>query len=258
MTTALIADDEEHLRTYLRGKLSTLWPGLEILAEAKNGLEAAKLIEQHAPDVAFLDIKMPGLTGLEVAKGIEADTRVVFVTAYDEFAVEAFEREAIDYVLKPVTDERLNKTIARINKALADQTPGPDLSKILNQLTRVLPASLAAGGGAAKYLRWIRASRGDTTFQVPVEEVLFFQSDDKYTVVQTNAGAEHLIRTPLADLGAELDPDDFWQIHRGTIVNMRYVTATRREESGKLFVKVKGRDKELVVSRAYVHLFRQM
>jgi DNA-binding LytR/AlgR family response regulator len=258
MTTALIADDEEHLRTYLQGKLALLWPDLEIVAQAKNGIEAAKLIEQHAPDVAFLDIKMPGLTGLEVAKGIEADTRVVFVTAYDEFAVEAFEREAIDYVLKPVTDERLGKTIARIKKALTEQAPSPDLSKILNQLTRALPASLAAGGAAAKYLRWIRASRGDTTFQVPVEEVLYFQSDDKYTVVQTSNGAEHLIRTPLADLGAELDPENFWQIHRSTIVNMQHVTATRREESGKLFVKVKGHDKELVVSRAYVHLFRQM
>ncbi|MFM2400177.1 MAG: hypothetical protein RL341_2334 [Pseudomonadota bacterium] len=258
MTTALIADDEEHLRTYLQGKLAAHWPGLEIVAQAKNGIEAAKLIEQHAPDVAFLDIKMPGLTGLEVAKGIEAQTRVVFVTAYDEFAVEAFEREAVDYVLKPVTDERLGKTIARIKKALAEHAPSPDLSKILNQLTRALPASLNAGGGAAKYLRWIRASRGDTTFQVPVEEVLYFQSDDKYTVVQTNSGAEHLIRTPLADLGAELDPENFWQIHRSTIVNMQHVTATRREESGKLFVKVKGHDKELVVSRAYVHLFRQM
>ncbi|MGL4574325.1 MAG: LytR/AlgR family response regulator transcription factor [Burkholderiaceae bacterium] len=258
MTTALIADDEEHLRTYLQGKLALLWPDLQIVAQAKNGIEAAKLIEQHAPDVAFLDIKMPGLTGLEVAKGIEADTRVVFVTAYDEFAVEAFEREAVDYVLKPVTDERLGKTIARIKKALVEHAPSPDLSKILNQLTRALPASLAAGGAAAKYLRWIRASRGDTTFQVPVEEVLYFQSDDKYTVVQTSSGAEHLIRTPLADLGAELDPENFWQIHRSTIVNMQHVTATRREESGKLFVKVKGHDKELVVSRAYVHLFRQM
>jgi DNA-binding LytR/AlgR family response regulator len=257
MTTALIADDEEHLRAYLRDKLGTLWPDLQIVAQAKNGIEAAALIEQHAPGVAFLDIKMPGLTGLEVAKGIETDTRVVFVTAYDEFAVEAFEREAVDYVLKPVTDERLGKTIARIKKALVERAPSPDLSKILNQLTRALPASLA-GGGAAKYLRWIRASRGDTTFQVPVEEVLYFQSDDKYTVVQTSSGAEHLIRTPLADLGAELDPENFWQIHRSTIVNMHHVNATRREESGKLFVKVKGHDKELVVSRAYVHLFRQM
>jgi DNA-binding LytR/AlgR family response regulator len=256
--TALIADDEEHLRTYLRGKLATLAPDITIVAEAKNGVEAAELIAEHAPQVAFLDIKMPGLTGLEVAQGIETATRVVFVTAYDEFAVQAFEREAVDYLLKPVTDERLIKALGRIKRELADATPPPELAQILNQLTRVLPASLNPSSDKPKYLRWIRASRGDTTFQVPVQEVLYFQSDDKYTVVHTASGAEHLIRTPLAELAAELEPETFWQIHRGTIVNMDHVTATRRDEAGKLFVKIKQRKEELTVSRAYVHLFRQM
>jgi DNA-binding LytR/AlgR family response regulator len=258
MTTALIADDEEHLRTYLASKLATLWPDLRIVGQARNGLEAARMIEELTPDIAFLDIKMPGLTGLEVAQGIETETRVVFVTAYDEFAVQAFENEAVDYLLKPVTDERLGKAIARLKKANASHEPGPDLAKLLSQLTRALPNSLGKGGSSASHLRWIRASRGDTTYQVPVQDVLYFQSDDKYTVVHTRQGAEHLIRIALADLAAQLDPQNFWQIHRSTVVNMEHVTSTRRDENARLFIKIKDTKVELPVSRAYVHLFRQM
>lgn len=250
--TALIADDEEHLRTYLRGKLARLWPELQIVAEAANGLEAAELIARLAPSVAFLDIRMPGLSGLEVAQGIETDTRLVFVTAYDEFALDAFERAAVDYLVKPVTDERLGRTIERLRKAFQEAAPQPELAQLLQQLTRGQPRAEGAGP-----LRWVRASRGNTTSHVPIQDVLYFQSDDKYVVVHTREG-EHLIRTPLQELIDGLDPEVFWQVHRSTIVNMEYVAGTRRDDAGRLFVRMRDSDAELPVSRAYVHRFRQM
>ncbi|WP_427311581.1 LytR/AlgR family response regulator transcription factor [Cupriavidus sp. H39] len=250
--TALIADDEEHLRAYLRGKLQRLWPELQIVAEVTNGIEAADAIARLSPSVAFLDIKMPGLSGLEVAQGVETDTRLVFVTAYDEFALDAFERAAVDYLVKPVSEERLGRTIERLRKALQEAAPLPELAQLLNQLTRAQPR--ADGGGQ---LRWVRASRGNTTSHVPIQEVMYFQSDDKYVVVHTRDG-EHLIRTPLAELIAGLDAEVFWQIHRSSIVNMEYVAGTRRDESGRLFVRMRDSDAELPVSRAYMHRFRQM
>lgn len=250
--TALIADDEEHLRTHLRGKLARLWPELDVVAEAANGLEAAAAIARLAPAVAFLDIKMPGLSGLEVAQGIETDTRLVFVTAYDEFALDAFERAAVDYLVKPVTDERLGRTIERLRKAFQDAAPLPELAQLLGQLAR--GQARAEGAGP---LRWVRASRGNTTSHVPIQDVLYFQSDDKYVVVHTREG-EHLIRTPLQELIDGLDPEVFWQVHRSTIVNMEHVAGTRRDDSGRLFVRMRGGDTELPVSRAYVHKFRQM
>ncbi|WP_454767148.1 LytR/AlgR family response regulator transcription factor [Cupriavidus campinensis] len=253
--TALIADDEEHLRAHLRGKLARLWPELRIVAEAANGVEAAQAIAQYAPAVAFLDIKMPGLSGLEVAQGIETDTRVVFVTAFDQYALDAFEREAVDYLVKPVTDERLARSVERLRKALQESAPLPELARLLSQLTRG-PARTEAGGGAAP-LRWVRASRGNTTRHVPIQDVLYFQSDDKYVVVHTRDG-EHLIRTPLAELMEGLDPHTFWQVHRSTIVNMEYVAGTRRDDTGRLFVRLRDSEAELPVSRAYVHRFRQM
>ncbi|WP_029048377.1 LytTR family DNA-binding domain-containing protein [Cupriavidus sp. amp6] len=251
--TALIADDEEHLRAHLRGKLERLWPELRIVAEATNGIEAAELIARLSPSVAFLDIKMPGLSGLEVAQGIESDTRLVFVTAYDEFALDAFERAAVDYLVKPVSDERLGRTIERLRKALQDAAPLPELAQLLSQLTRAQPARPENPG----LLRWVRASRGNTTSHVPIQDVMYFQSDDKYVVVHTREG-EHLIRTPLAELIAGLDPEVFWQIHRSSIVNMEYVAGTRRDESGRLFVRMRNSETELPVSRAYMHKFRQM
>ncbi|KPF70047.1 LytTR family transcriptional regulator [beta proteobacterium AAP99] len=273
--TALIADDEPHLVKYLQDKLAALWPELQIVATARNGVEAIKGIAEHAPTVAFLDIKMPGATGLEVAQGIETDTQVVFVTAYDQYAIEAFERDAADYLLKPVTDERLARTIDKLKRRLSEGAAAPDLSALLNQLTRVLPAAVggaAAGGAAApaqgearKFLRWVRASRGDLTHQIAVGDVAYFESDDKYTVVHTTVGGEHLIRTALSELAAELDPEIYWQIHRGTLVNMAHVAGTRRDEASRLFVRMKpigsgssARTPELPVSRAYVHLFKQM
>ena len=250
MPSALIADDEPHLAAYLREQLALSWPELRVVHVARNGVEAADRIAALRPDVAFLDIRMPGLTGLEVAQGIEGSTRVVFVTAYDEFAVEAFEQEAVDYVLKPVKAERLAKTVERVRRALAG--PGDDDAQLASVLRRLLP-SPATGGN----VRWLRASQGDLTHQIDVADVLYFRADDKYTCIRTAAG-EHLIRTPIAELAGQLDPAQFWQIHRSTIVNAAHVAGTRRDELSRLFVRIRGLGTELPVSRAYVHLFKAM
>ena len=256
MTRALIADDETHLAHYLRDQLAKLWPELEIVAIARNGLEAATQIAELQPDIAFLDIQMPGLTGLEVAAGIEGLTRVVFVTAYDEYALTAFEAEALDYVLKPVTAERLARTVERLQRAFAPREAGaPHVDD--DHLARALRALQAAPAPAAAPLRWIRASQGELTHQVAVGDVMFFNADDKYTCVRT-AKAEYLIRTPITELAAQLDPQQFWQIHRSTIVNLAHIAGTRRDEASRLFVRVAGWDSELPVSRAYVHLFKPM
>ncbi len=257
MTRALIADDEAHLATYLRDQLLKLWPELEIVAIARNGPEAAERIAELQPDIAFLDIQMPGLTGLDVAAGIEGLTRVVFVTAYDEYALSAFDAEAVDYVLKPVTAERLARTVDRVRRALAPREDAaaepPDDARLARALRRLqAPATQAAAP-----LRWIRASQGELTHQVAVSDVMFFHADDKYTCVRT-AQAEHLIRTPIAELAAQLDGQQFWQIHRSTIVNLAHLAGTRRDEASRLFVRVTGWKDELPVSRAYVHLFKPM
>jgi DNA-binding LytR/AlgR family response regulator len=253
MITAILADDEPLLREHLREKLALLWPDLNIVGEASNGNDAVEIIANLSPDIAFLDIKMPGQTGIEVAQGIETNTRVVFVTAYDQYAVDAFENDAIDYVLKPVADARLAQTVTRLQKSLAEQAPNPDISQILNLLAR------ADGGNdsTTKKLRWIRANRGDTTYQIAVDEVIFFQSDDKYTSVNTING-EHLISKPMSDLIQALDPEHFWQIHRGTVINVRNVISTKRDGEGRMTVRLKDCAKPLSVSRAYQHLFRQM
>ena len=261
MPTALIADDEPPLARALAAMLATLWPELQVLHIARNGIEAAERIAALRPDLAFLDIQMPGLTGLEVAQGIEGRTRVVFVTAYDEYAVEAFEREALDYVLKPVAAERLQRTVDRVRRGLAPAAPeGDDDQRLLAALQRLLPGT-ACGKPAThappSRLRWVRASAGDITHQVAVEDVLFFRADDKYTCVHT-AGAEHLIRTPIAELAQQLDAGQFVQVHRSTIVNMAFLAGTRRDETSRLFLRIKAHAHELPVSRAYVHLFKAM
>ena len=266
-TTALIADDEPHLVKALQSQLATLWPELQIVATARNGLEAAEAIARLQPDLAFLDIQMPGLTGLEVAQGIEGGTRVVFVTAYDEYAVQAFEQEALDYVLKPVRAERLQRTLERIQRALpassGDPAPAAETEgeRLLAALQRLLPGSAPTTGAAPERLRWVRASKGELMVQIAVEDVLYFHADDKYTCVQT-ASAEHLIRTPIAELAAQLDPTLFCQVHRSTIVNLKHLDGTRRDEASRLFVRILGGRPgsltELPVSRAYVHLFKAM
>ncbi|CAM3834970.1 LytR/AlgR family response regulator transcription factor [Roseateles saccharophilus] len=249
MTTALIADDEPHLVQYLKAQLAQAWPELQIVRTAANGVEAAEAIAALEPDLAFLDIQMPGLTGLEVAQGIEGATRVVFVTAYDQYAIDAFEARAVDYLLKPLKAERLAACVARLRAApLAN---GGD-DALAETLKRLLP-----GAAAPARLRYIRAAQGELMHQIPVDDVLFFHADDKYTVVQT-ATQEHLIRTPIFELAGQLDPERFWQVHRSTIINLDHLAGTRRDEQSRLFVRVHGQSRELPVSRAYVHLFKAM
>lgn len=251
MTTAILADDEPLLRQHLREKLNVLWPELEIIGEASNGNEAAKLVQDLKPTIAFLDIKMPGQSGIEVAQGIESDTRVVFVTAFDQYAVQAFESEAVDYVLKPVSNERLTQTVNRVRTALLQSQPAPEIAQLLKLLSQQRAAQ------ASSALRWIRANRGDTTYQISVDEVSHFQSDDKYTVVNT-ANGEHLITKPLSELVQELDGEQFWQVHRGTVVNVRFVVSSKRDGEGRMSLQLRGVARPITVSRAYQHLFRQM
>ena len=251
LITAVIADDEIHLANYLHERLTALWPELSIVGIAKNGPEAVRLIDDENPAIVFLDIRMPGLTGLEVAARIDKKTHVVFVTAFDQYAVDAFDRNAADYLLKPVSDERLARTIAKLKEKVAKSEAPGDVAGILKQLANVLP------GAKNAYLRWIRASVGETVRQIPVDEVLYFQAQDKYISVYTKEG-ESLIRTPLAELSAQLDPNEFWQIHRSTIVNVNRVASTQRDVMGRTQVKLKDLKAELPVSRAYAHLFKQM
>ena len=249
--TAIIADDEQHLANYLHDRLTALWPELNIVGIAKNGIEAIRLVDDESPTIVFLDIRMPGLTGLEVASRLDAKTHVVFVTAYDQYAVDAFDRQAADYLLKPVSDDRLTRTIARLKSKLAHAELPVGVADILKQLATGLPIAKSAN------LRWIRASLGETIRQIPVDDVLYFQAQDKYVSVYTREG-ESLIRTPLSELQAQLDPDEFWQIHRSTIVNVKRIAATTRDVMGKTMVMLRDSKTELQVSRAYAHLFKQM
>jgi DNA-binding LytR/AlgR family response regulator len=249
--TAIIADDEQHLSEYLKTRLNALWPELNILALAANGPEALRLIDDHVPDIVFLDIRMPGLTGLEVAGRIDAKTRIVFVTAFDQYAVDAFDKQAVDYLLKPVADDRLIRAIARLKDALAKNEAPQDVSALLKSLAGMLPPA------KNNFLRFIRASVGDLTKQIPVDEVLYFQAQDKYVSVYTKDG-ESLIRTPLTELQSQLNPDEFWQIHRSTIVNVNRIAGTTRDIMGHTLVKLKDAKTELQVSRGYAHLFKGM
>jgi DNA-binding LytR/AlgR family response regulator len=253
MTSALIADDEPLLARHMQQQLLQLWPGLVILPVVSNGLEAAASIAAHAPDLAFLDIQMPGMSGLEVAQGIEGATRVVFVTAYDMHAVEAFEHAAIDYLLKPLRTERLARTLDRIRAAIAAPLHARHDDTALVQALRQLMQPVAVGAR----LRYVRAAKGGLVHNIPVDDVLFFQADDKYTVVQT-AADEYLIRSPVAELQARLDPEQFWQVHRATIVNLVHLAGTRRDDASRLYVRLRGHAAELPVSRAYVPLFQAM
>ena len=250
MTSALIADDEPHLAEDLRARLARMWPGLEVLPAAGNGLEALRAIEEDRPDVAFLDIRMPGLTGIELASRIDTGAHVVFVTAYDQYAVQAFEGDAVDYLLKPVSDERLAQCVERVKRRIAAAERPPALDEVLARIARALPA-------ASGRLRWIRALHGEMVRQIPVEDVLYFKASDKYTCVITRDG-ESLIRMPLAELAGQLDADVFWQIHRGTIVNMSEVEGARRDLAGRVFLRLKAVKEELAVSRAFAGRFKQM
>jgi len=247
---AVIADDEAPLRQFLAARLAEVWPELVICGEAKNGREALDLIERHRPHVAFLDIKMPGLTGMEVAAKIPGGCRVVFVTAYDEYAVEAFEKEAVDYLLKPVSRERLERTVKRLRQALETGAPVP--TEILQRLMVRL-----SGEEASQRLQYLRVQQGDAVRLIHVDEVIYFKAGDKYTTVITREG-ESLIRKPFKELAQQLDPEKFWQIHRGTIVNVRSIARVSRSLTGKGVVRLKDRSETLTVSSRYMHLFRQM
>ena len=250
---AIIADDEEQLRIYLKSKLSGLWPELDICGEAENGLKALELIEKKRPEIAFLDINMPGLSGLEVAKNITSNCRVVFITAYDQYAIEAFENEAIDYLLKPVSDDRLAKTVTRLQKQIADASPSPaDLAQTLERFM-----SAMKNREAPDFLNWIKARHGDDVRLISVNEVYYFKAEDKYTVVKTRTG-ESLIKKSIRQLSAELDPDHFWRIHRGTIINVNFIDRINRSFSGHLSIKLEQLPEVLTVSRSYAHLFKQM
>jgi DNA-binding LytR/AlgR family response regulator len=253
MPTAIIADDERLMREQLRARLTEVWPDLQILAEAKNGEEAVAAVRDHRPDLAFLDIRMPGMTGLEAARHIGDACHVVFITAYNEYAVDAFEHGAIDYVLKPAEAERLAITVARLKQRLGSKPS--DLGALLTQLT----AKLESAGGAAQRnrLQWIQASVGQQLRLIPTAEILFFTSDEKYTRVQTES-FEALIRKPIKELIDELDPEQFWQIHRSTIVNAKAIAGVTRDFRGRQLVLIKGHTEKLEVSRNYTHLFKQM
>jgi DNA-binding LytR/AlgR family response regulator len=253
--TAIVADDEAHLAEYLRGKLRDAWPELVIVGVAGNGVEAEALLRSETPDIAFLDIRMPGLTGIEVARRANAPLHIVFVSAYDEYAIAAFDHAAVDYLLKPVTDERLQQTVRRLKERVGADRPA-DVQAALAVLARLAPH--AAGAGAApERLVWIRASVADQVRLINVDDVCYFQSNDKYTSVYTAEG-EALIRTPLKELGEQLDPARFWQVHRGTIVNVAHVRTTTRDVAGRVSLSLKSRPERIAVSRAYAGRFKQM
>ena len=249
MPTAVIAEDEPILRAQLEAKLRKLWPDLQIAASVEDGAAALEALEDHHPDLMFLDIQMPEMTGVEVARHVGNRSHVVFVTAYDQYAIQAFETGAVDYVLKPATDERLALTIERLKGKLA--SPPVDMNAILSKLSDQLH------GGKRERLQWIKATVGQTLKLIPVDDVLFFQSDEKYTRVVLAEG-EALIKTPIRELLDGLDPEVFWQIHRSTLVNARFIAGVTRDFRGQAHVKMKGKDEELVVSRIYSHLFKQM
>src|SRR6201993_4698966 len=270
----VIADDERLMRDQLKARLAEVWPELQIVGEAKNGLEAVDLVATHHPDVVFLDIRMPGLSGVDAARriaqlpapdGANGDPEgedwtlpeIVFITAYDQYAIEAFEQGVADYVLKPAERERLSVTVSRIKQRLAlrgtdDEPPAPHLQQLLHKLSAKLNP-----GGTPPALKWIQATVGQAIQMIPIEDVLFFISDEKYTRVQT-ATIEALIRKPIKELVDEVDPDLFWQIHRSTLVNRRCIAGVTRALRGRQIVGIKGSNEKLEVSRSYTHLFKGM
>ena len=277
-TRALIADDERLLREQLRARLAEVWPELQIVAEAKNGAEAVQLTEAHHPDLLFLDIRMPGMSGVEAARAIaqlptDDDTadawrgcEIVFITAYDQYAIEAFEQGVVDYVLKPAERERLMVTVARIRRRLAQRDAGESAGENMGDSAEPAPANmqlllqtLAARMDPAKAprLRWIQATVGQSIQMIPVEDVLFFISDEKYTRVQT-ASLEALIRKPIKELIEELDANLFWQVHRSTLVNTKFIAGVSRDLRGRQLVSVKGHPEKLEVSRSFTGLFKGM
>jgi DNA-binding LytR/AlgR family response regulator len=261
--TALIAEDEPLLAQALQAELARAWPGLKVLATVGDGELAVTQALALRPDVLFFDIRMPGLNGLDAAAALTEEwpegtpfPALVFVTAYDQYAVQAFEAQAVDYLLKPVQAERLQKTVAKLQTALAARVPGVlSLETTMAQLRQLLGSAIAPTGGAP--LSVIQASVGQAIRMVPVEEVIYFEAADKYVRVLT-AGHEYLIRTPLSALLPQLDSQAFWQVHRGTVVRAGAIDAVTRDEAGKLWLQLRGHPDKLAVSRLYAHLFKAM
>lgn len=244
---AIIADDEQHLADDLQRRLGKLWPELQILAVLHDGIAAERALQELKPDIAFLDIRMPGRSGLDAARMAASDCRLIFVTAYDDHAVQAFEQAAVDYLLKPVSDERLERCVERL-KQRSMFAPDALLARL---------QTLLASPAKPEPLRWLRIQVGQSVRMVAVEEVCYFQSADKYTTVLTR-DAELLLRMPLKELVAQLDPEQFWQVHRGTLVNARQVASAHHDLLGKVALTLRDRPEKVAVSRSYAHLFRQM
>lgn len=244
---AVIAEDEPLLRAELKTAIGSLWPELVISEEAEDGLSTLHAIDRHAPDILFLDIQMPGMSGLEVARHAANKCHVVFVTAYDKYAVAAFEQGAVDYVMKPFSPARLATTVARL-KAKVGSEPA-NLEGLFQGLLKT--------AAAKEYLRWITASQGQDLRLITVDEICYFQADNKYTLVVT-AQQQSLIRRPIKELIQELDPAQFWQIHRGTVINVTAIGGVHRDMGGQLHVKLKDRRETLPVSEPYAHLFKSM
>ncbi len=255
--SALIADDEPLLRERLATHLARLWPELQVVAQARNGREAVELFEDHAPQVVFLDVRMPGMSGIEAARSMVGRTLIVFVTAFDQYAVTAFERGAIDYLVKPFEEARLAATVQRLKQHLAPRHDSAEPDSTLSTVLAKLSGELQALGPARRWLQWIKASVGSTVRLIPVEQVVFMRSDEKYTLVVWDGG-EALIRKTIRELADELDPERFAQVHRSVIVNLSRIEQVSRGVNETADVHLKGRSEVLPVSRSYLHLFRQM
>jgi DNA-binding LytR/AlgR family response regulator len=251
MPTAIIADDEELPRAEMRRMLAEIWPALDIVAECEHGTDALEAIYRLQPDIAFLDIRMPGLSGLDVAKAVGGRCRAVFVTAYDCHAFDAFAAGAIDYLLKPVARGRLMQTIDRLRERTRLAQPVPDLEGLMAEL------DLRMRGGSTARIRWISASVGDTIKVIPIEDVIFFQSDDKYTRVVTADDEAH-VRKPIKELVDGLDPDQFWQVHHSVIVRASSIARVQRDEMGRITIGLRGLGETLKASQAYAWRFKPM
>jgi DNA-binding LytR/AlgR family response regulator len=250
--TAVVADDERLMRVQIVARLKEAWPELVIVGEAGNGREAVAMVQSLEPDIVFLDISMPEMDGIQAARALAGQAHVVFVTAFDQYAIKAFDQGAVDYLLKPADPERVALTCQRLRTRLS-QKPDP-----MNDLLEQLSQRIGVGGlKPREYMRWVQASVGANIRMIPTSDILFFRAEDKYTRVQTS-GFEALIRKPIKELIDELDPEEFWQIHRATLVRVDAVEQVSRNFRGKQIVHVKGSEEKLEVSRSFSHLFKQM
>lgn len=252
--SALIADDEDLQRSELRRMLATAWPALRIVAECEHGPSAVEAIDALRPDIAFLDIRMPGLSGLDVARAASGRCHAVFTTAYDTYAIEAFDAGAVDYLLKPVQAARLDQAVARLQQRLARREPAADIEALVQRLALRLGA---AGDAGVPRLRWLSASVADTIKMFSIDEVLFFQSDEKYTRVVTADDEAH-VRKPLKEIADGLDPELFWQVHRGLIVRATAIARAHRDELGRITLQLRQHPERLAVSQAYAWRFKPM